>query len=110
MEGINYWELKKFSLRKKYFAFVDTDGYLADQLFIKHRVRVDYRQEYAMPDSLYRVIMCCVAKKDLSEFVQALKELENKMILFGYADYLKFCEELKGKIVKMRKQVAQCFL
>lgn len=102
MEGLNYWELKKFSLRKKYFAFVDTGGYLADQLFVKHKVRVDYGQEYAMPDCPYRVIMCSVAKIDVPEFVQTLKELENKMILFGHADYPEFCADLKKKIAKAR--------
>lgn len=103
MEGLNYWELKKFSLRKKYFAFVDTGGYLADQLFVKHKVRVDYGQEYAMPDCPYRVIMCRIAKKEAPGFVQALIELENKMILFGHEDYPEFCEDLKGKIAEMRK-------
>lgn len=102
MEGLNYWELKKFSLRKRYFAFVDTGGYLADQLLVKYKVRVDYGQEYAMPDCPYRVIMCSVAKKDVSGFVQALNELENKMILFGHADYPEFCEDLKEKIAETR--------
>ena len=50
----------------------------------------------------YRVIMCSVAKIDVPEFVQTLKELENKMILFGHADYPEFCVDLKGKIAKTR--------
>ena len=98
MEGLNYFDLKKFSLNKKYFAFVDTDQHLADQLFIKHKVRVNFGQEYAMPDTPYRVIMCSITKKDVSGFLAALKELENKMILMGHVDYSEFCTELKDKM------------
>ena len=102
MEGLNYWELKKFSLRKKYFAFVDTGGYLADQLFVKHKVRVDYGQEYAMPDCPYRVIMCSVAKRNVKEAVKAFSDLGNKMVLLGHTDYPEFCAELKERIAAFR--------
>ena len=100
MEGLNYWGLRKFSLGRKYFAFVDTDEYLADQLFINHKVRVDFREEYAMPDTPYRVIMCSITKKDVSGFLAALKELENKMILMGHVDYSEFCTGLKEKMAR----------
>lgn len=100
MEGLNYFDLKKFSLNKKYFAFVDTDQHLADQLFIKHKVRVNFGQEYAMPDTPYRVIMCSITKKDVSGFLAALKELENKMILMGHVDYSEFCTGLKKKMAR----------
>ena len=33
MEGKNYWRLRRFSLFYKYYAFVDTEEYLGDQLF-----------------------------------------------------------------------------
>lgn len=100
MEGLNYFDLKKFSLNKKYFAFVDTDQHLADLLFIKHKVRVNFGQEYAMPDTPYRVIMCSITKKDISGFLAALKELENKMILMGHVDYSEFCTDLKEKMAR----------
>ena len=99
MQGTNYWSLKKFSLGRRYFAFVDTDGYLADQLFIKHKVRVDFREEYAMPGSPYRVIMCSVAKRNVKEAVKAFSDLENKM---GHTDYPEFCAELKERIAAFR--------
>lgn len=100
MEGFNYFDLRKFSLNKKFFAYVDTDQHLADLLFIKHKVRVKFGQEYAMPDTTYRVIMCSIAKKDVSGFLAALKELENKMILMGHVDYSEFCTALKEKMTE----------
>ena len=105
MEGLNYFDLKKFSLNKKIFAYVDTDQHLADQLFIKHKVRVNFGQEYAMPDTSYRVIMCSITKKDVSGFLAALKELENKMILMGHVDYSEFCTGLKEKMSETVKIV-----
>ena len=39
MEGKNYWRLRRFSLFYKYYAFVDTEEYLGDQLFIQQKLR-----------------------------------------------------------------------
>ena len=39
MEGKNYWRLRRFSLFYKYYAFVDTEEYLGDQLFISRKLR-----------------------------------------------------------------------
>ena len=36
----NYLNLERFSLRHKYFAFLDAGEYLADGLFIKYQVTV----------------------------------------------------------------------
>lgn len=36
------WTIEKFSFFHNYFAIIDTADYLADQLFIKHQVRVGF--------------------------------------------------------------------
>ena len=59
-----YQDIERFSLLNAYYAYMDTDAYLADQLFIKHQVRVHFREEYARDDSPYRVIFCHVRKRD----------------------------------------------
>ena len=53
---MNFFKLEKFSLLFSYFAFVDTEEYLADQIFIKNKVRVWFQDEYKHPDSKYIVI------------------------------------------------------
>ena len=40
------WPIEKFSFRYQYFALIDTADYLADQLFIKHKVRVWFGEEF----------------------------------------------------------------
>ena len=87
------WTIEKFSFFHNYFAIIDTADYLADQLFIKHQVRVGFGPEFVCPDAPYRVIMCKCRKRDVDAFLAAIRELPNKMLLCGHPDYLTFCED-----------------
>ena len=51
-----YQHLKKFSYSHTHFAFLDTEDYLADGLFIKNQVRVYFGDEFVTPDSPYHII------------------------------------------------------
>ena len=75
------------SLFFDYYLFFDTNQYLADQLFIRHKVRVWFDREYVKDGSPYCAIFCHVRKKDVLRFLNALAELKNKMILCGHPDY-----------------------
>ena len=55
------WTIEKFSFFHNYFAIIDTADYLADQLFIKHQVRVGFGPEFVCPDAPYRVICASAA-------------------------------------------------
>ena len=87
MKSQIYIQLKKFSLLYAYFLFFDTTPYLADQLFIRHKVRVWFDQEYDKGDSPYVAILCHVKKKDISQFLSALEDLKKKMLRCGHPDY-----------------------
>ena len=98
-----YLKIRKPSLRYDYFLFFDTPEYLADQLFIKQKVRVWFNQEYAKEGSPFLAIFCRVKKKDSAKFLAALDALKNKMILCGYPEYeaevqkmMRHLEEAKG--------------
>ncbi len=95
MEGKNYWRLRRFSLFYKYYAFVDTEEYLGDQLFIQQKVEVSFGKEFGKKGNDYLIIFCKVRKKDEKKFLKALEELEKKMLLMGHHDYPIFCENLK---------------
>lgn len=82
-----YWTIEKFSLRYDYFMFFDTAPYLADQLFIRHQVRVWFDEEYARDGSPYLAILCHVRKKDVPKFLEALEDLKRSMMICGYPDY-----------------------
>ena len=95
----NVIPLEKFSFRYRYFCFVDVKEYLADALFMKHKVRVWFRKEAQKPNNNYVFIFCKVKKGEEGKFLEALEELKNKMLLMGYLDYQKFCEDFFGKMI-----------
>ncbi len=88
----NYWKITAPSLLFFRFVFIDTADYLADQLFIRHKVRVWFGNEYEKKDCPFRIILCKVRKRDVDRFLDALGEMENKMILRGYPKYTDFCK------------------
>ncbi len=91
MEFENFMHMRKFSLRNDYYCFVDTGEYLADGLFVRNRVRVDFKREFAREGDPYRLIYCRTRKKDRERFLDALEQLKDKMLLCGHADYGEFC-------------------
>ena len=76
--------------------FFDTVPYLADQLFIRHRVRVWFDQEYAKKDSPYIAVLYHVRKKDVPQFLDALEDLKKSMLLCGHPDYEREIHALMG--------------
>lgn len=82
-----YLKIRKASLRYDYFLFFDTPEYLADQLFIRQRVRVWFDEEYTKKGSHFLAILCHVKKKDSAKFLDAIAALKNKMLLCGYPEY-----------------------
>ena len=82
-----YFPIRKLSLRYAYFAYFDTKDYLADPLFMRHKVRVWYGKHFAKKGSPYLGIICRVRKCDVPQFQEALEELENSMLICGYTDY-----------------------
>lgn len=97
------WPLHKLSLFNSYYAIIDTEDYLADQLFINKKVRVWFGAEYICPDAPYRVIFCKCRKRNAEAFQDAMAGLPRKMLLCGHTDYVKFCEELRNKMEAARE-------
>lgn len=94
----NYYKSKKNSLIFNYYAYIDTQEFRADELFVQERVRVEFG-ETGRPteDCPYRVVMCRIFKWDDKKFLRALKRLENIMLLSGDSGYLEFMDRLSIK-------------
>ena len=103
----NYLDLGRHWLFFHQFFFLDTEDYLADQLFIRHKVRVWFRGEYARPDHPYRFICCFVRRKDKQRFLDALSELPDKMAILGHTDYDAFCEKWDGIFRSVKEKGAE---
>ena len=100
-----YWTISKFSfgsLFYDYFVFFDTMPYLADQLFIRHKVRVWFDREYAKDGSPYLAIFCRVRKKDVPKFLAALEDLKNSMMLCGHPHYIEEISSFMDEMEKMK--------
>ena len=97
-----YWSLKKFSLWYNYYAFFDVREYLADRLFIQHKVRVWFDGEYEKEGSKYIAVFCHVRKKDTDKFLSALENLNRTMLICGYTDYESEVESIMAQIEKGR--------
>ena len=109
-----YWTIEKFSFRYDYFMFFDTTPYLADQLFIRHQVRVWFDSEYAKEGSPYLAIFCHVRKKDVPKFLAAFEDLKKSMMLCGHPDYegeissfMDNIEKMKGVVLDNENDAAQ---
>ena len=109
-----YWTIEKFSFRYDYFMFFDTTPYLANQLFIRHQVRVWFDSEYAKEGSPYLAIFCHVRKKDVPKFLAALEDLKKSMMLCGHPNYeadissfMDNVEKMKGVVLDNENDAAQ---
>ena len=109
-----YWTIEKFSFRYDFFMFFDTTPYLADQLFIRHQVRVWFDSEYAKEGSPYLAIFCHVRKKDVPKFLAALEDLKKSMMLCGHPNYeaeissfMDNVEKMKGVMLDNENDAAQ---
>lgn len=98
----NYLKLRTYSPFSYSYIFLDCVEYLADQLFIKHKVPVKFSGEFIRENSKYRVICCKILKKYEDSFLKALSEMYNKMLLRGFGDYREFCEDFNAKILEAR--------
>ena len=91
----NFVELNSRFSRKAGFVYVDSPDYLADKLFIKHQIRVDFGREYVKDTWPYALIFCKVRKKDCEAFTEAMADLERKMFLQGRGEsYAEFCRSV----------------
>lgn len=96
---MNYIKLRGVSALRTEFVYVDVPEYVADQLFIKHKVRVHFRKsEMRRTGDPYVIVFCKVRKKDIGRFVKAMEEMPEAMRQKGHEDYMEYCEKCIGVI------------
>lgn len=96
----NYIYLKSSNLSKyRRYIYVDCKNYLADDLFIKNKITMNFESDFTKDNSDYIFVYCKVKKKDHDKFIKTLGELKNKMLIMGYSDYESFCEEQINNIL-----------
>ncbi len=88
----NFIEVETKTPGKIAFFYVDTSQYLADRVFIDHKIFVSFKKnELRRNDSPYVVVQCSTKKANRQKFLDAMADLERKMLLLGHDDYSEFC-------------------
>ena len=91
----NFFEVYSRNPLRQNYMYLDVPEYLADQIFIRHKLSVKFRKrEYGHKDTDVRVIFCSVRKDECEVFEQCMDELYNAVLLTEHKDYAKTCEEL----------------
>ena len=94
----NYMRFTDFSLFSTHYAYIDVAEYYADEYIRKRKIRIKFGRELSHPDHGYRIILCKIPKWQEHQFVLAMEEPKNKMLICGHADYLDFCKDLRDKM------------
>ena len=81
-----YLRIKKPSLRYAYFLYFDIEPYLADQLFIRRKIRVWFDSHFAKQGAPYLGILCHVRKKNVPAFLATLEDLKKRGVWIYAAD------------------------
>lgn len=100
MSSKNYIEIKSVLPWRHNFMYVDTEDYLADQLFIYEKVRIKFKSEYGKNESKYIFIFASCKARDWLRVKKALSKLSIRMFIFGYRDYESVSSSMISKIDK----------
>lgn len=84
--------------RKITFFYVDTPDYKADSLIEKRGIRVKYLHDHRRDNDSFCVCSCRIPKKQLEDFLDAMYELQNLMLICGYDDYEEYCDEVRDML------------
>lgn len=76
-----------------YYAYIDTEEYLADSIFIQEKLKVFFGKTGRKQDSQYVVVLCKVWKWDAEKFTHAMEMFYNKLLLLEYGEFVNFFEE-----------------
>ena len=83
--------------RKVNFFYIDTIDYKADRLIEKHGIRINHFGD-AIGET-YAICSCRIPKKQIEDFLEAMYELQNLMIICGHKDYKEHCVSVRNKLM-----------
>ena len=89
-----FWRLTTPSLLFAHFAYIDTPSYMADDIFVRNKLRVKYDKEYEHPDYPYRIVFCHVFRNNAAHFEKCMTDLEKKILLCGHPTYVQDCQTI----------------
>lgn len=83
----NYAEIKRFSFRYRYFAYLDLLEYVADGIFRRMGVDLRFVRTYSNSEGVWAVVMVKVRKEHVEMFMEAMEEMAKSILIRGHAEY-----------------------
>lgn len=93
---INYIKTRKDGWLYSHYMYADLEKYVADNIFIKNKLRVDFGKEFVkeIDGEKYIIVFCKFRKNKQDVFIQCMDELNKKMLLCGHTAYEKIKEDI----------------
>ena len=76
------------------YVFVDTVDHIFKRIMSRNNIKLSWVKEYVSEGIPYRLISCCVKKKDEKSFCEAVEQIRNSALLLGYKNYDSICQML----------------
>ena len=90
---------------EKYLYF-DTHEFLADEIFVKNKVRVFFaNKQWGKPGEKYCLVVCRIFKKSRDGFFKSLEQLFDKMLLCGNTDYYDHVKDFWVQVAAMKDKM-----
>lgn len=89
----NYIELSCMLPWRMGFVYVDSASHIADRIFINRQIPVKFTKDFVKDTCPYIYVFCKIRKKNRSAFLEAMVDLERKMLLTGHDDYSDYCRQ-----------------
>ena len=87
----NYLQLQSYSPFSFFYVFIDTVDHIYERIMKKNGIILKGIKEYIKAESPFRLIACHVKKSDEPAFFDAIKQIRNTALLYGYRDYDDMC-------------------
>ena len=94
----NYITYENYSLFHNAYLYIDTEDLFSYRIFAKRKLKVRVLKTGSFDGIPYKVIFCKVRRINSEEFLEALAELESKIILMGYSDYPNYYTDLFAQL------------
>lgn len=88
----NYIPIKNHYIFSDKYMYLDNEHYSADRFFKNYNVKIKFLEEYVVPASTYRWIICKIPKRCFNNFSRAMRKTSKKMLKkrrLEYFDILK---------------------
>ena len=100
----NIIALRTFNPFKKMYAYIDTNNYLADRIFVEKGLEVKFLKDFYRHEDDYIVVFVNMWNKNVPLFMDCMKELEKRLLITGHNDYSDIVKDITSNLIPIRRR------